>query len=900
MLFLQMQGQDMSWLDFNISNLMPNEDYSIKYMAYIAASSLWDPDSQAIFMSTNCIKRDLSSADPLNKTLALSVLPLIVTSELASNIVSDVAAAFNHSRPEVSQMAICSFYQICLKFPEALRAGFASLNVKAKLDDGDVGTQQAVLALLNELCMHNPKNFTNFVPTLYKLLTNAGSPWILVRTLGIFTMILSSLTPDIAQKLAQRLVQPVAEILETAASASVILEVIRLICDGPLKSPHLIQSAANRAQEFIKNPDPNLRYLGLTSMTRLMKIDAKVIACHGEIITSCLESDDPTCVVIAMDLISSIASRRNIGEYTLNLVEQIRSRQPGFVRDALVSRVIAMCSYNDYERVTDFEWYVNILFEIHGMGVVSSELAKQILTIGLRVESVRDVIVEEVIQIMEDPTGNDPDFIETAAFILGEYATDCSQHAFELLLSPKISNVAATAQAACIQNAFKLYAKTQDVEQFKNNGEFLLEHLKPYITSRYTEVQERASMFTALITLMQNETSCNFASFYAAPLKAVASTAQSQVKIPQSLDLSSPIISLEDNNDQTFDFIDEFSNDPQSPSGPDPSLFIIGKKQPKKASQGKPNIVVLNKNLGVEIQSQRKRYLLPKDNSSSSIELLPVEGEVKTTSAEKPKISALSNIDLISPLRPSEKLPEVGPYRQEEIMTKQHYLPSNRSEASNYSDYSLYFHQAAGTQGLSLSITDIKPKAGGLEIGLAITNTSPAPIYSLELTIDKSSPQSSQKEISPNETSKNRIFYRCPLLMEPKTIQITVLPTDGGAGEMLRGVLKIMPSFFLQPGKQQDFDSAFEKCEHKVKYPIGEGISIQSTIQKIISVIHGSMNKNPEKKIISLFSQTLTDNTVIAAIQRNDEGFYIEVCSDSQELAEQITKEIKFAFKSNQ
>jgi len=712
-------------------------------------------------------------------------------------------------------------------------------------------------------------------------------------------MILSSLKQDVAQKLAQRLVQPVAEILETAASASVILEVIRLICDGPLKSPHLIQSAANRAQEFIKNQDPNLRYLGLTSMTRLMKIDAKVIASHGEIITSCLESDDPTCVVIAMDLISSIAARKNIGEYTLSLLEQIRSRQPGFVRDALVSRVISMCSYNDYERVTDFEWYINILFEIHGMGIVSTELAKQILTIGLRVESVRSVIVEEVIQIMEDPTGSDPDFIETAAFILGEYATDCSQHAFELLLSQKIANVAASAQAACIQNAFKLYAKTQDVEKFKENGEYLLEHLKPYVTSRYTEVQERASMFTALVSLMQNETSCNFASFYASPLKAVASTAQSQLKIPQSLDLSSPIISLEENNDQTFDFIDEFSNDQQSPTGPDPSLFIIGKKQPKKTSQGKPNIVVLNKNLGVEIQSQRKRYLLPKDNSSSSIELLPVEGESQKT-IEKPKFSALSTIDLTLPLRPSEKLPEVGPYRQEDIMTKQHYLPTNRSESTNFSDYSTFFHQASGTQGLLLSVTDIKPKAGGLEIGLAITNTSPSPIYSLELTIDKSSPQSSQKEIAPNETSKNRIFYRCPLISEPKTIQITVLPTDGGAGEMLRGVLRIMPSFFLQPGKPQDLESAYESCEHRVKYQLGEGISIQSTIQKIISVIHGSMNKNQEKKIIAIFSQTLTENNnIIATIQRNEDGFYSEVCSDNKELAEEIYKEIKLAFKSN-
>ena len=79
MIFLQMQGVDMSWLDFHISNLMPNDDISIKTMAYTAASSLWEPETPAIFMSTNCIKLDLCSSEPLNKILALSLIPQIVT-----------------------------------------------------------------------------------------------------------------------------------------------------------------------------------------------------------------------------------------------------------------------------------------------------------------------------------------------------------------------------------------------------------------------------------------------------------------------------------------------------------------------------------------------------------------------------------------------------------------------------------------------------------------------------------------------------------------------------------------------------------------------------------------------------------------------------------------------------
>ena len=79
-----------------------------------------------------------------------------------------------------------------------------------------------------------------------------------------------------------------------------------------MKSPQLIRAAADHAQDFIQNCDPNLAYRGLTCMTSLMKIDAKVIAQHRKIIQQCLEHEDPTCVLLAVDLLKSICSERNI------------------------------------------------------------------------------------------------------------------------------------------------------------------------------------------------------------------------------------------------------------------------------------------------------------------------------------------------------------------------------------------------------------------------------------------------------------------------------------------------------------------------------------------------------------------------------------------------------------
>ncbi|OHT07461.1 Adaptin N terminal region family protein [Tritrichomonas foetus] len=771
MLFLQMQGHDMSWVDFNISNLMPSDDYSVKYMSYMAASSLWNPDSEAIFMSTNCIKRDLGSSDPLNKALALSLVSQIATSDLASSVVSDVVSAFNHSRSEISQMSICAFYQICLKYPDALRAGFQSLNVKYKLEEGDPGTQQAVLTLLNELCIHNPSNFMNFVPILYKLLTNAATPWILVRTLSIFTMILASLKADVAAKLASRLVQPIAEILDTASSASVVLEVIRLICDGPLRSPHLIRVAADRAQDFIQSPDPNLRYLGLTSMTRLMKIDQKVIALHREIISGCLESDDPTCVVIAIDLLQAIATRKNLPEFVLKLLEQIQIRQPGFVRDALVSRVIQMCCHNDYERVVDFEWYMNILLEIHSYGIHSKELSQQLLTIALRVESVRPELINEMLEIMKQPNTADTDMIETASFILGEYSLDCAEEAFGLLLNSKIQSVGPSAQASCIQNAFKLYAKSPNEEIMCKRGNVLIEKLPPYAASRFTEVQERVSMLLSLVSIFQIKPDVSaVSSLYSVPLKAIATTAQSKVPIPKSLDLSIPIIDLEA-AEQSFDFIDELGFDSFLNNGPDPSIFILGssKRQRPNPNLNKSNVIVMSgSSLGVDIQPKKRRLLPVKE--SRGIELLPLEGADHDTPKQNKNISALAKIDITAPLRANEKLPELLPYSQDELIQKQskQMLPNKNSQLSrtgnnaiSLSDYSDYFHQVGSVQGINLVIEDIAPRQAGLEINVAVTNSSSIPISAVEFVLDDGAPQCLRSEISANDVGRHKLILRC-------------------------------------------------------------------------------------------------------------------------------------------
>ena len=894
LLFLQMQGLEINWADFPISEIMMSDNYSVKLLSYLAASQFWAPGSDVIMMVVSCINKDLLGADPLKKSLSLTLIPLIATAQFAEDIVANVAKNFNNPRNDIRQKAITCFYQLCFKYPSCLPAGFKAINVKEVLSDKDspIGVVQAILTLLNELCTHRPSNFQTFLPTLTKFfLQPGGSPWVLVRTLSIVNTITSSLDPNDAQLFGKKITSQISEVLDTASSASVVFEVIKLICSIPINHRALLRSAAERAQSFIENTDPNLRYLGLISMTRLMQLDQKIISHHREVITNSLQSDDQTCVIIAVDLLQSIASRKNIADIVLNLVQQIENRSPGIVRDALVSRVIEICSYEDYERITDFEWYINVLFEIQSFGVESKELSDQLLAISLRVESVRETIINELIDFMKDPNVNDTNLIITAAFVLGEYSTEkISLEAFELLLSPKISSISPSAQASCIQNAFKIYAKSPSIEISKKCGQILLERLHQFTSSRHTEVQERATMFSALVSIFQQSPDIEaIQSLYSIPMKAISSTAQSKVKIPSTLDLSTPIIDLE--APETIFKLDDLDEEIELTNESSRSMFLLQPSKNKK-NDNKPTSI-----FGNSTQETKKRRLQPLENKKTI--LAPLEdSDNKPKSKIKQSISPISQIDFDFKTKGSDILPELKPYSQDDLIAKQNRQMLGSSKVQKQEINSIInkgeiFREIGESTGISVVISDIQPRSNGLDIFMNIINISSMPISAIEFTLDDHSPQCLRQEIPPNENIKHKLIYKTQTIYEPKIIKLTVLPT-GGAGEMLRGKIRITPLMFQKNPKISDFETSLNESKYTTNLELGTKLFIQPTIKLISEFINGiTLKKELDgKKVVAIFSKSDNDS-IILLLHKDEEKFVLTLMTTNQKLTTFMEIELK-------
>ncbi|EAX91886.1 Adaptin N terminal region family protein [Trichomonas vaginalis G3] len=905
LLFLHYQGVNIDWADFPISEIMMSENISVKMMAYLAASEFWTPNSDVVMMVISCINKDLLGADPFRKTLALTLIPLIATPQFAESVVTNVTLNFNNPRDDIRQKTITCFYKLCLKFPECLPPGIKAMNLKGILIDktNPPGVIQAALTLLNELCMHNPSNYKVLLPTIVTFFQDyVGSPWILVRALNIVSTIGATLEITALEKFNQKISGMINEVLNSASSPSVVFEVIRLICTLRINNRELIRTAADRAQSFIENEDPNLRYLGLISITRLMQLNQSIINLHRQTLMNCLESDDQTCVFIAVDLLESIVTKKNIGEIVLNLVDQIEARKPGVVRDTLVSRLISICRYGketSYERFTDYEWYVNILLTIHSFGVESSELSEELLTMALRAKSTRPVLVTEMIEYMKEMNVSETHFIEIAAFILGEYSEgDEQQISFDLLLGDKIEQVKPSAQSACLQNAFKIYAKSNEDSLLQKRSKSLKEKLPKYTQSRYTEVQEGASMMSALVDVFSAQPNAQaISSLYSAPLAAVDPQAQSKVKLPSGLDLTQPIVDLDPQDNSGF-VLDDLEED--DPNAPNKSLFLLRSADKKKQTQAKTDkVVVLTGTLGVNLEPpKRQRRLMPiLDDQSNS--LLPVEGDQPKKSNAKTTQSPISQISFNINDPSTQQLPELKPYSQDELLAKQSkQLLQQRREILPSIQSDDVFRQIGNSQGIALTITDIQPRTNGIEISVQVLNTSSAPISAVEFTLDDTNTQCLRQEILPGDKVMHKIAYRTKPVLEPKIVKVTVIPT-GGSGEMLRGKLRVVSTMFLQNADSEELDVILPECTKTEKLEFGDKVPVQQLVRGVSDATRGSVHKREidGKKVVAIASKAQGDVFVVSLVIKEGSGFVVEVRTNDEKLTQSVISELKLAFK---
>ncbi|XP_050074307.1 AP-3 complex subunit delta [Anopheles maculipalpis] len=517
--YLQMCGYDISWAGFNIIEVMSSNRFTCKRIGYLAASQCFHPDSELLMLTTNMIRKDLSSTNQYDAGVALSGLSCFISTDLSRDLANDIMTLMSSTKPYLRMKAVLMMYKVFLRYPEALRPAFPKL--KEKLEDPDPSVQSAAVNVICELARKNPKNYLSLAPIFFKLMTTSTNNWMLIKIIKLF----GALTP-LEPRLGKKLIEPLTNLIHSTSAMSLLYECINTviavlisISSGMPNHSASIQLCVQKLRILIEDSDQNLKYLGLLAMSKILKTHPKSVQTHKDLILACLDDKDESIRLRALDLLYGMVSKKNLMEIVRRLLGHMERAEGSSYRDELLYKVIEICSQGSYQYVTNFEWYLTVLVELILLESGSRHgrlIAAQLLDVAIRVQAVRTFAVNEMATLLDTypvtaaPNGTMQEVLYAAAWIVGEFATHLEgpERTLGVLLQPK--PVTGHIQAVYVQNALKLFAhlvgeavRNRDAAAIDRYCQKLHEGLRSYLSSADIEVQERASSVYFLVALLR-------------------------------------------------------------------------------------------------------------------------------------------------------------------------------------------------------------------------------------------------------------------------------------------------------------------------------------------------------------------------------------------------------------
>ncbi|KAF4530040.1 hypothetical protein B566_EDAN016336 [Ephemera danica] len=350
-----------------------------------------------------------------------------------------------------------------------------------------------------------------------------------------------------------------------------VIAVLISISSGMPNHSTSIQLCVQKLRILIEDSDQNLKYLGLLAMSKILKTHSKSVQSHKDLILQCLDDKDESIRLRALDLLYGMVSKKTLMEIVKKLMVHMDKAEGTTYRDELLSKIIQICSQNNYQYITNFEWYVSVLVELTRMeGTRHGPLvASQMLDVAIRVQAIRGFAVAQMSLLLDNVhflTGSAQrasmcEVLYAAAWICGEFSEFLPEprSTLEALLRARVSSLPGHIQAVYVQNIIKLYARLLSAEDSDTRldtdtaahetaeqvSQLVAERLPAFVSSSELEVQERASSALQLVRYVQKQLAKGQASglgvelavLFDGELNPVAPKAQRKVQVPETLDL---------------------------------------------------------------------------------------------------------------------------------------------------------------------------------------------------------------------------------------------------------------------------------------------------------------------------------------------------------------------------
>ena len=436
--YAEMLGQSAEFAHIHCVNLVSSTELLHKRTGYLATWLCVNPESELMYLIVANLQRDMKSNNFVEIASALTASGKLIRNDLLASINADVVGLLSHPNSLVRKKAVTCMHSFYRKSEGAIGDNKV---FREALCDKDPAVMGATLQLFHDVCLADPSSQIDLLPSFVSILKQiiehrlprdfdyhrVPAPWLQLKLLKLLAVLIGD-NKVLAEKFKDILLDTMKR-ADTGLNIghSIVFECINTITSiAPV--PDLIEAAADAIAKFLMSNNANMKYLGVTALSRIVKIDRKYAQEHQQIVMTCLEDPDDTIRRKTLTLLFAMCNERNVEPIIGRLIRFLAESTDEFLRQDLVKNI---CSTAE-RYSTNAQWYVDTMNRVLELGsehVPQSTIQGMLKLIAegegedeAEDAELRSYCVETYFVLMESGDKPRPAAIyQIAAWVIGEY-----------------------------------------------------------------------------------------------------------------------------------------------------------------------------------------------------------------------------------------------------------------------------------------------------------------------------------------------------------------------------------------------------------------------------------------------------------------------------------------------
>ena len=289
---MSLLGYQTEFIHMTCISLLASQNFTQKRLAYLGICMLLDEKSDILLLSSNVIKKDLTSNNKYIVAAALNTIGEIGTPDMCRDTCPEIIKCLNNTNPYIKKKAALALSKVVKSCPELIET--VQQNLGTIFEDKNHGVLLAGLALAEQVFKAEPKivkKYRKYSSALCKTLKNLIStnyapeydvngitdPFLQIRILEVLGFFGRSSSKENEE--LEALLNTIPSNTDTTrknTGNAVLYELVRCIFSYD-SSKSLKSLGGSILGQFLNNKDNNYKYLALNTLNDIAKIDIDTV-----------------------------------------------------------------------------------------------------------------------------------------------------------------------------------------------------------------------------------------------------------------------------------------------------------------------------------------------------------------------------------------------------------------------------------------------------------------------------------------------------------------------------------------------------------------------------------------------------------------------------------------------